>query len=341
MPFLGRRSPYRPRPHRCCHLALLHRLPGSDLLRCGLSSRQFLARGFTGAATAGFLGRGYLWCCRLRCRYLGRRRLWRCYLGRCYLGRRVFGRRRSGRRVIGCGLLGRDLPGRRVPGCETLRYGDLRREQLGLGKLAHGELRRRWLRCGRCLPAFRQRLVRCRFKRGLDRADIRGPACRGPGQAALGTVPIEVQPALLRAGGGGRRLGNVGLGEQRPINGQKQGRHANGDHASECDQGGGDDETQMRVQGPSPSGRPRAAPIPGKNNGAGGTMSVWGAGSQRKSKLCLTRRGPWGQGAIRRKLGPRGKTLQPGQSSDSGRPAGGLPNTEKYARLVATAAYGR
>ena len=139
----------------------------------------------------------------------------------------------------------------------------------------------------------------------------------------------------------GRRLGNVGLGEQRPINGKKQGRHANGDHASECDQGGGDDETQMRVQGPSPSGRPRAAPIPGKNNGGGGTMSVWGAGSQRKSKLCLTRRGPWGQGAIRRKLGPRGKTLQPGQSSDSGRPAGGLPNTEKYARLVATAAYGR
>jgi hypothetical protein len=60
-----------------------------------------------------------------------------------------------------------------------------------------------------------------------------------------------VQPALLRAGGG-RRLGNVGLREQRPINSQKQGRHTNGDHASECDQGGGDDETQMRVQGPSP-----------------------------------------------------------------------------------------
>jgi hypothetical protein len=78
----------------------------------------------------------------------------------------------------------------------------------------------------------------------------------------------------------------------------------------------------MRVQGPSPSGRPRAAPIPGKNNGGGGTMSVWGAGSQRKSKLCLTRRGPWDQGATRRKLGPKGKTLQSGQSSDSGRPAG-------------------
>jgi hypothetical protein len=78
----------------------------------------------------------------------------------------------------------------------------------------------------------------------------------------------------------------------------------------------------MRVQGPSPSGRPRAAPIPGKNNGGVGTMSVWGAGSQRKSKLCLTRRGPRGQGRIRRKLGPKGKTLHPGQSSDSGRPAG-------------------
>jgi hypothetical protein len=192
---------------------------------------------------------------------------------------------------------------------------------LGLGKLAHGELRRRWLRCGRCLPAFRQRLLGCRFKRGHDRAGVRGPACRSPGQAALGTVPIEVQPALLRAGGGGRRLGNVGLGEQRPINGQKQGRHANGDHASECDQGGGDDETQMRVQGPSPSGRPRAAPIPGKNNG-GGTMSVWRAGSQRKSKLCLTRRGPWGQGAGGSKLRLGGKTLRSGLSSDSGRPAG-------------------
>ena len=198
VPFLGRRSPYRPRPYRRRYLALLHRLPGSDLLRCGLSSRQVLARGFL---ARGFLGRGHLWCCRLRCSYLGRRRLWRCYLWRCYLGRRVLGRRRPGRRVIGCGLVGRNLAGRRVPGCEALRHGDLRREQLGLGKLAHGELRRRGLRCGRCLPAFRQRLVRCRFKRGLDRADIRSPAGRGPGQAALGTVPIEVQPALLRAGG--------------------------------------------------------------------------------------------------------------------------------------------
>jgi hypothetical protein len=330
VPILGRRSPYRHRPHRCCcrRLALLHRLPGSGLLGCGFASRQFLTRGFH--------GRGNRWCLRLWgrywwrrylwCRYLGRRRLWRrylwrCHLGRCHLGRGVFGRRRPGRRVIGCGLLGRNLPGRRVPGCETLRYGDLRREQLGLGQLAHGELRCRWLRCGRCLPAFRQRLLGCRFERGLGRAGVRGSACRGPGQAALGTVPIEVQPALLRAGGGGR-LGNVGLGEQRPINGKQQGRHANGDHASEGDQGGGNDETQMRVQGPSPSGRSRVAPIPGKNNGGGGTMSVWGAGSQRKSKPCLTRRGPWGQDAGGSKLRLGGKTLQSGLSSDSGRPAG-------------------
>ena len=261
VPILGGCSPHRPRPHRRCRrrLALLHRLPGPGLLGCGLSSRQFLACGFLRRGHCRSLRCRSLRCRRLRCRCLRRRYLWRCYLWRCYLGRGVFGCRRPGCRVIGCGRLGSDLPGGRVPGCETLRYGDLRREQLRLGKLAHGELRRGWLRCGRCLPAFRQSLLGCRFKRGLDRAGVRGPACRGPGQAALGTVPIEVQPPLLRAGGGGRRLGNVGLGEQWPINGKQQGRHADGDHASEGDQGGGDDETQMRVQGPSPSGRPRAS----------------------------------------------------------------------------------
>ena len=62
VPFLGGRSPYRPRPHRRCHLALLHRLPGSDLLGCGFAGRQFLARGFH--------GRGHRWCLRLWGRYL-------------------------------------------------------------------------------------------------------------------------------------------------------------------------------------------------------------------------------------------------------------------------------
>ena len=151
-----------------------------------------------------------------------------------------------------------------------------------------------------------------------SRSGVRRPRA---GRAANSSDRSAASPAARRTGVG-RRLGHVRLGEQRPINGKKQGRHANGDHASECDQGGGDDKTQMRVQGPSPSGRPRAAPIPGKNNGGGGTMSVWGAGSQRKSKLCLTRRGPWGQGAGGSKLRLGGKALQSGLSSDSGRPDG-------------------
>src|SRR3954453_8594317 len=97
----------------------------------------------------------------------------------------------------------------------------------------------------------------------------------------------------------------------------------------------------MRVQGPSPSGRPRAAPIPGKNNGGGGTMSVWGAGSQRKSKLCLTRRGSWGQGAGGSKLRLRGESPPVWPEFQQRPTRRSLPNTEKYARLVATAAYGR
>ena len=189
VPLLGRRSPDRRRAHGRRRLALLHRLPGSDLLGCGFAGCQFLARGF--------LGRGHRWCLRLwggtrrylGCRflgrrYLGRRRLWRRYLGRCHLGRRVFGRRRSGRGVIGCGLLGRDLPGRRVPGCETLRYGHLRHEQLRLGS---------W-RMENCGADGSGAVAACR-------PSVKG--CSAAGSNGTSTVPGSAPRALPTAGRAG------------------------------------------------------------------------------------------------------------------------------------------
>ena len=329
MPILDRRSPHRPRPHRRCHLALLHRLPGSDLLGCGFAGRQFLPRGFH--------GRGHRWCLRLwggylvpllgcgdlSCRDLGRRRLGRRDLRgcgrRCHLGRRVFGRR-SRRGVIGRGSWGKELPGRRVSGRETLRYRDPRREQLGLGKLAQEN-------CGPEGPgavAARRPSVKGWSAAGSSGAST-GPAFAVLRAAAQGRPRWEQfrskcsQPCCPQeeAAGGSEKS----FGEQWPINRQQQGRHANGDHASECDQGGGDDETQMRVQGPSPSGRPRAAPISGQEQRRRDYVRL-GAGSQRKSKLCLTPRGPLGLGRDHTETRAQRENLQSGQSSDSGHPAG-------------------
>ena len=89
----------------------------------------------------------------------------------------------------------------------------------------------------------------------------------------------------------GSRVGNLCANDERPLDGgEKQGRHADADNASECNQGGGGCETQMRVQGHLlRKGRPPRHADPGQEHRRyGGTMSVRGAGSQWKPKLCLT-----------------------------------------------------
>ena len=256
VPFLGRRSPYRPRPYRRCHLALLHRLPGSDLLGCGLSSRQVSGAPLPGAASWARAWGAATWgaplgsatWARLVARLLGAPCPWLPTSGAPRHWLRIRGEAPGLVVSRDVKLCGTEICGANSWGSEA-----------GAWRTAAPRAQVRSPPAG--LPSKAGPLPVQAGPRPGRHSQSGGPG--GPGQAALGTVPIEVQPALLRAGGG-RRLGNVGLREQRPINGQEQGRHTNGDHASECDQGGGDDETQMRVQGPSPSGRPRASPIPGK-----------------------------------------------------------------------------
>ena len=156
---------------------------------------------------------------------------------------------------------------------EFLRHGTLGYGFLGYGFLGYGFLGHRG-----GVPAFRQRLLSCQmllnclvgFRRSRDRATVRGPASCGRRQvASCQAVSIEMQPGLVLAGTGGR-IGNLCANVERPLDGgEKQGRHADADNASECNQGGGGYETQMRVQGHLlRKGRPPATPIRGKNIGA-------------------------------------------------------------------------
>ena len=167
-----------------------------------------------------------------------------------------------------------------------------------------------------------------------SRSGVRRPRA---GRAANSSDRSAASPAARRTGVG-RRLGHVRLGEQRPINGKKQGRHANGDHASECDQGGGDDKTQMRVQGPSPSGRPRAAPIPGKNN-----VDYVRLGGRLPAEIETVFNASRPMGPGRRRIETQTRRGNPPVWAEfRQRPTRRrLPNTEKYARLVATAAFAR
>jgi hypothetical protein len=191
----------------------------------------------------------------LGCRFLGRQ-----LLGRHVLDCRLLACGVITRRVLRRGLLRGDVSGYGIPACETLGHRHLGYEQLGLGVLVRRRLRHRWQGCGlvgsrRRLPAIRGRLFSCLavgFGRDLDRARVRPRARHHPREAApRQAVPIEKPPALLRAGGVSRRISHFCC-DQRPVDGKKQDRYADSDHASKCDQGDGDDETQMRVQGPSP-----------------------------------------------------------------------------------------
>ena len=322
VPFLGRRSPYRPRPHRRCHLALLHRLPGSDLLGCGLRVANSWRAASTGAATAGAFACGAATGGAACGGYLGRRRLWRRYLGRCHLGRRVFGRRRSGRGVIGCGfrggtsraavsrdvkLCGTEICGANSWGSESWRMENCGAE--GSGAVAA------------CRPS-----VKGWSAAGSSGAST-GPAFAVPRAAAQGRPRWEQfrskcsQPCCAQEEAAGGSETSVWASSGRSTARSKAGTPTaitppNAIRAAAMTKRRCEYKAHLLQAAPAPR-RFRA-----RTTVRGGTMSVWGAGSQRKSKLCLTRRGPWGQGAIRRKLGPRGKTLQPGQSSDSGRPAG-------------------
>ena len=158
------------------------------------------------------------------------------------------------------GLLRGDFSGYGIPACETLGHRHPGYEQLRLGVPLHRRLGRGRQGCGlvlngRRLPAIRRRLFSCRavgFGRDLDRARVRPRACRHPGEAApRQAVPIKKPPALLCAGGVSRRIGGFCC-DQGPVDGQKQDRYADSDHAPERNQGCGDHKTQMRVQGPSP-----------------------------------------------------------------------------------------
>ena len=187
------------------------------------------------------------------------------FLGRQLLGRHVLGCRRLGRgvitrRVLRRGLLRGDFSGYGIPACETLGHRHPGYEQLRLGVPLHRRLGRGRQGCGlvlngRRLPAIRRRLFSCSavgFGRDLDRARVRPRACRHPGEAApRQAVPIKKPPALLCAGGVSRRIGGFCC-DQGPVDGQKQDRYADSDHAPERNQGCGDHKTQMRVQGPSP-----------------------------------------------------------------------------------------
>ena len=196
---------------------------------------------------------------------VSRRLLGYRFLGRQLLGRHVLGCRRLGRgvitrRVLRRGLLRGDFSGYGIPACETLGHRHPGCEQLRLGVPLRRRLGRGWQGCGlvgngRRLPAIRRRLfsrVAGGFGRDLDRARVRPRACRHPGEAApRQAVAIKKPPALLRAGGVSRRIGGFCC-DQGPVDGQKQDRYADSDHAPERNQGCGDHKTQMRVQGPSP-----------------------------------------------------------------------------------------
>jgi hypothetical protein len=244
-------------------------VPAHNLLRDG-RARLRSGRGLCDVALLG--GRSLCWRRAHRRRDLAllhgpvSRRLLGCrFLRRQLLGRHVLDCRRLGRgvitrRVLRRGLLRGDLSGYGILACETLRHRHPGYEQLGLGVPLRRRLGRGWQGCGlvgngRRLPAVRRRLFSCLavgFGRDLDRARVRPRACRHPGEAApRQAVPIKKPPALLRAGGVSRRIGRFCC-DQRSVDGKKQDRYANGDHAPERNQGCRDHKTQMRVQGPSP-----------------------------------------------------------------------------------------
>jgi hypothetical protein len=191
----------------------------------------------------------------LGCRFLGRR-----LLGHHVLDCRRLERGVIARRVLRRGLLRGDVSGYGIPACETLGHRHPGYEQLGLGVLVRRRLGHGWQGRGlvgnrRRLPAIRRRLFSCLavgFGRDLGRARVRPRARHHPREAApRQAVAIKKPPALVRAGGVSRRISHFCC-DQRPVDGKKQDRYADSDHASKCDQGGSDDETQMRVQGPSP-----------------------------------------------------------------------------------------
>src|SRR6476660_856350 len=110
-------------------------------------------------------------------------------------------------------------------------------------------------------PALGLLNCRCRGVRlDLEPTSVQASGPRDPRQVAPGqAAAVKIQPGPLPASRVGRRVGHFGSGDEGPVNGQKERRYANGDHAAERNQGGGDDQTQMRVQRPI-SLRPTPAP---------------------------------------------------------------------------------